>query len=148
MPWTNRGKQRNLEVWVGGGTVPTNLYVALLTSATAVGPDIVTMSSVTEVGTGTGYTQRGFQLTPGATDFDVISINDPSDFAFAQIKDVSWTASGGQLPNGNSARYAALTDDNATPSAAEIYMGWDLGSDRAVSDTQTLTLQNLEFRIT
>lgn len=66
--------------------------------------------------------------------------------ALVQIKDVSWTASGGSIPSsGSGARYAVLTDDNATVGNREVLAYWDLTSDRTVSDGQTLTLQDLEI---
>lgn len=148
MAWTNNGKEQMLLVWVRGVAAETNLYVALLTSATAVGVDTNVMSDVTEVAAGNGYTAGGIQLTPNATDFDVLTVDEPGDYAYAQIKDLVWTASGGNLPSSGAARYAALTDDEGVVANREVYLGWDLGSDRVVSDTQTLTLQNCEFRIT
>ncbi len=148
MAWTNNGKEQMLLVWVGGVAAETNLYMILLTSATAVGVDINTVADVTQVAIGNGYADGGFQLTPGGTDFDVITVDEPGDFAYAQVKDIVWTAQGGNLPSSGAARYCALTDDNTPVSAREVYIGWDLGSDRVVSDTQMLTLQNVEFRIT
>jgi hypothetical protein len=66
-----------------------------------------------------------------------------------QIKDLIWTATGGSLPtSGNGARWAVLTDANATVGNREVWKYWDLVSDRSVSVGQTLTLQNLEARIT
>lgn len=126
----------------------TNYYVALVTSATAPTADINTLSQLTEIAAGNGYTTGGFQLTPGTTDFDSITENDTDDRGEVQIKDVTWTASGGAIPgSGNGARYAVLTDDNGTVGSREVYAYWDLSSDRTVSSGQTLTLQNLELRL-
>jgi len=41
-----------------------------------------------------------------------------------------------------------ITDDNATESSREVWGYWSLGSARTVSDTQQLTLQDLELRLT
>lgn len=132
-----------------GTALPTNYYVALLTSATAPGPDTNLMSDHTQIATGNGYTDGGYSLSKNSTDFDVATEVDASDYALIQIKDIVWTASGGPIPSsGNGARYAVLTDDNATVSAREIYYYWDLSSDRTVSAGQTLTLQDCEIRIT
>lgn len=126
----------------------TNYYVALVTSAAAPTADTNTLSQLTEITAGNGYTSGGFQLTPGTTDFDSITENDTDDRGEVQIKDVAWTASGGAIPgSGNGARYAVLTDDNGTVGSREVYIYWDLSSDRTVSTGQTLTLQNLEIRI-
>ena len=148
MGMTNKGKYRLLGWAFRGDTIPTNLYLALVTSATAPGPDTNTLSDLTEIAAGNGYTTGGYQLTPGSTDFDVHTEDDAEDRAFVQIKDVVWTASGGPIPaSGNGARYAVLLDDNATPGDREVLDYWDLTSDRSVSDGQTLTLQNCEIRL-
>jgi hypothetical protein len=69
-------------------------------------------------------------------------------FPFIQIKDVAWTASGGNIPaSGDGARYAVLTDDNGTVASREVFQWWDLSSDRTVSDSQVLTLQDLQIDI-
>ncbi|MCL4867750.1 MAG: hypothetical protein KJ063_02180 [Anaerolineae bacterium] len=148
MAWTNRGKYKMLGWGLRGVTIPTNFYVALFTSAVAPGPDLNTKSELTEVAAGNGYTAGGIQVTPGATDFDTWTEDDGNDRALIQLRDLVWTASGGNLPgSGSGARYAVLTDDNATQGSRECYFYWDLGADRVVSDGQTLTLQDCELRI-
>lgn len=147
--WTNKGKYRVLEDALRNGTRPTNFYIALVTSATAPTADTNTLSGLTQIATGNGYTDGGYSLTPGATDFDTLTENDTDDRGEIQIKDVVWTASGGSIPaSGSGARYAVLTDDNATVGSREVIYFWDLTSDRTVSTGQALTLQNLEIRIT
>lgn len=79
----------------------------------------------------------------------MLTEDDTSDVAYVQVKDVVWTAAGGALPvSGNGARYAVLLDDNATVGLRQVIAFWDLSSDRSVSSGQTLTLQNLELRLT
>lgn len=147
--WTNKGKFQALGRLFRGVALPTNYYVALVTSAVAPGPDTNTLGDLTEIAAGNGYTTGGIQLSKNSTDFDVITENDTDDRGEIQIKDLVWTASGGNLPSsGNGARYAALTDDNVTVGSREAYNYWDLSSDRTVSSGQTLTLQNCEIRIT
>ena len=46
--------------------------------------------------------------------------------------------------SGSGARYAVITDPNATIGSREVFLYYDLSSDRVVSDGQPLTLQNLE----
>lgn len=146
---TNKGKYRTLEAYLRGGTIPTNFYVVLVTSATAPDADTNTLSDLTQIATGNGYTDGGYQLTPNATDFDTLTEDDSNDKALIQIKDVSWTASGGTIPStGDGARYAVLTDDNGTVSSREVLFYWDLSSDKSVVDGQTLTLKNLEIDVT
>lgn len=148
---TNRGKKLILEYAMGRTAKPTNYYVALVTSATPPSADINTLGELTQIANGNGYnaTAGGYQLTPNSTDFDDSGENDTSDYGWIQVKDVVWTASGGPIPaSGNGARYAVLTDDNATVGSRQVIFYWDLVSDRTVSDGQTLTLQNCEGRIT
>ena len=148
MVWTNKGKASVLEGVYRNAGVPTNFHVALLTSAAAPSADTNTMADVTQIATGTGYADGGIQLARNATDFDVLTEDDANDRGLVQIKDLVWTASGGPLPaSGNGARHAALTDDNASVAAREIWQSWDLVSDRSVSDGQTLTLQDCEIRL-
>ena len=147
--WTNRGAYMALGWIFRAQTIPTNFYLALWTSATAPTADSNLMSDGTEIAAGNGYTSGGYSLTPGATDYDVWTEDDANDRALVQIKDVVWTASGGAIPSsGDGARYAVHTDDDGTVANREVYHYFDLSSDRSVSDTQTLTLQDCEIRIT
>lgn len=147
--WTNKGKMSILDAYFRNNGAPTNFYVALVTSATAPTQDTDTLGQMTEITAGNGYVTGGYSLTPGATDFDVLNEDDTNDRGDIQVKDVVWNASGGPIPSaGNGARYAVLTDDNGTVGSREVYAYWDLTSDRSVSDGQSLTLQNLELRLT
>lgn len=145
--WTNKGKHYIFDQFFRNATEPSSLYVALVTSATAPTADTNTLSQLTEIAAGNGYSTGGFQLTRNSTDFDVLTENDTDDRGEVQIKDVSWTASGGSLPaSGSGARYAVLTDDNGTVGSRLVLAWWDLSSDRSVSTGQTIALQNLELR--
>jgi len=145
--WTNKGKYRFLDWVLRGTTMPTNFYIYLITNATVPDADTNTLSQVTEIATGNGYTETS--LTPGATDFDSITENDTDDRGECQIKDLVWTASGGPIPSsGTGAYYAVLTDDNATEASREILGFFDLTGPVSVSDGQSLTLQNCELRLT
>lgn len=147
MAVTNKGKFRIFNGFFRNTSVPTNFYVALVTSATAPTVDTNTFSELTEIAAGNGYTSGGMSLSRNATDFDSLVENDTNDRAELQIKDLVWTASGGSIPgSGSGARYAVLLDDNVTVSSREVLAWWDLTSDRTVSTGQTLTLQNCEIR--
>jgi hypothetical protein len=147
--WTNKGKMSILDAYFRDAGAPTNFYVMLFTDATAPTADTNTESQLTEIADGNGYTTGGYQLTKNSTDFDVLTEDDTNDRALIQIKDVVWTASGGSIPDsGDGARYVMITDDNATIADREAYQYFDLVSERSVSDGQTLTLQNLEIRLT
>jgi hypothetical protein len=147
--WTNKGKYKVLGWAMRGETIPTNFYVALVTSAVAPAADTNTFTELTEITAGNGYTTGGYELTPNSTDFDVWTEDDGSDLALLEIKDIVWTASGGTIPSADDgARYAVLTDNNGSVSAREVFYYWDLTSNRSVSNTQTLTLQDTTIRIT
>lgn len=147
--WTNKGKAHVLGITFRNATEKTNYYIALVTSAAAPTADTNTLSQLTEITAGNGYTTGGYQLTPNTTDFDTLTEDDSGDKGAVLLKDIVWTASGGSIPgSGSGARYACLIDDNATVGSREVYAWWDLTSDRTVSTDQTLTLQDLELDIT
>lgn len=145
--WTNKGKMRTLQQAFVRTPLPVNFYVALVTSAVAPDADTNTLSQLTQIAAGNGYTSGGFQLTPNATDFDTVVEDDATDVGYVQIKNVAWTASGGPIPaSGGGARYAVLTDDNGTVGSREVYFYWDLVSDTSVTAGGTLTLADLTIR--
>lgn len=138
--FTNKGKAKLLRNFFQSETPPTNLYVYLVTSATAPTADINTLGQLTEI-TETG---KEFSLSLNTTDFDTSvsdSEDDTNDKGVMKIKDCTFA---GPV---TSARYAILVDDNATEGSREVYCYWDLGSDRSVSSGQTLTLQDLEMNL-
>jgi len=142
---TNKGKVRMLEAYFLASGDPTNFFVALVTDAAAPTADTDTLSQLTEIADGNGYTEGGYQINRDGTDFDVLTEADLTDQGIVQVKDVVWTAGGGNIPDsGGGARYAVLTDDNVTVADREIFAYWDLVAPRTVSDGQALTLQNLE----
>lgn len=145
--FTNRGKKLIFDHWFRAATPPTNFYVALCTDATAPSADTNTMSDLTEIAAGNGYTSGGYSLSRNSTDFDTLSEDDANDRAAIQIKDVVWTASGGDIPtSGDGARYAVLTTDEGTIANRQIVAFWDLLTDRTISNGQSLTLANFELR--
>lgn len=139
---TNRYKYM-VPNWVfRGTTLPSNYYIALVTDTPD--EDTNTMSDLTEIAAGNGYTSGGYQLDLNSTDFDVLTEDDTANTGYVEIKDVSWTASGGSIPDsGDGALFAVLTDDDGTVGDREVYAYFDLGSARTVSDGQTLTLQGM-----
>lgn len=146
---TNKGKFRILEEFFRAAGAPTAIYAALITSAAAPTADTDTMTTLTEVAAGNGYTAGGISLARNSTDFDVLTEDDANDKALVQAKDIVWTASGGSLPaSGGGARYMVFTDDNATLGSREVFSFFDLVSDRSVSSGQTLTIQNAEIDLT
>jgi len=149
MLWTNRGKFLMLDWVFHKETMPTKFYIALVTSAVAPTVDINTLGELTQIATGNGYTDGGYELTPGATDFDVMTEDDSGDKALVQIKDIVWTASGGPIPDsGDGARYAVLTDDNGTIANRQVIAAWDLVSDRSATEGHSITLEDCELDAT
>lgn len=146
--FTNKGLYRILEAIFNGGTLPTTFYLALVTSATAPDADTNTLSQLTEIANGNGYTTGGMSLSKNATDFPGLTEDDANNRAQIQIKDAVWTASGGSLPgSGSGARYAVLVDANGTVGSREVWAYFDLASDRSVSSGQTLTLDDPILRL-
>lgn len=142
--WTNKGKYKLLGWGFRAATAPTDYKMALVTNAATPGVDTNTLSELTEIGTGTGYTSGGITVERSATGFDVWTEDDANDRAYVQIKDLVWTASGAGMSN---AYYSVLTDDNATVGSREVYAYFDLTGPLTVSSGQTLTLQDFELRL-
>lgn len=146
--WTNKGKARVLEIALANGSEPTAMYLALVTSATTPTVDTNTKSELTELANGSGYVTGGIILTRNATNFPTVE-DDAADRGSIDIPDQAWTASGGPIPaSGGQARWAILTDDNATQGSREVWYWFDLGSDRTVSDSQVLTISNMLIYLT
>ncbi len=147
MLWTNRGKFLMLDWVFHAQALPTNMYVALITDAIEPTVDINTFGELTEITAGNGYTTGGYQLTPGAGDFDVMTEDDTGDKALVQIKDIVWTAAAGPIPSaGDGARYAILTDDNGVVANRQVIAAWDLLTPTSCTDTHTITLQDCELQ--
>lgn len=151
--WTNRLRNNVLEHYFRAANTPEQnaFMVALMVGASNVpSADHNTWSDVnsSQVATGNGYTSGGYELTRNATDFDVLTEDDTNNRALIQCKDIAWTATGGTLPaSGSGARWAWLMDKHATPGSRDLCGWFDLVSARQVSSGQTLTLQDVEFRI-
>ena len=147
--WTNKGKYHVLNVVFRNATEKTNYYIALCTDATAPTAATNTLGQLTEIADGQGYTTGGFQLTPNATDFDVLTEDDTNSKALIQVKNVTWTATGGSIPaSGDPIRYAVLIDDNATVGSREVYAWWDLYPTRTAATSEVITLSDLELDLT
>lgn len=148
MPWTNRGKFEAVKVLFQGQAAPTNFFARLFTNATAptVDTNLTTDAGLTEIANGNGYVAgTGIQLTRNATDFENAVEDDTNDWGQVEIKDLVWTASGGPIPaSGNGARWLLLC---GAAGAANVWMYFDLVSDRTVSDGQPLTIADAILRL-
>ncbi len=142
--FTNHGKYTVLNYAFLDSTEPTYFYVALVTTQPRA--DTNTLSDLTEVANGNGYTTGGAQITRDSTGFDVISEDDVGNRSYVQLKNVSWSAVGGSIPaSGSAPRYAVLLDDNATVGSRIVLGYWDLGSDRTTTVGNVLALADLEL---
>lgn len=147
--WTNRGKKLILDSYFRGATAPTTFYIALVTSATSPTADTNTLSDLTEIAAGNGYTTGGIAVARNSTDFDTLTEDDSSDFVSVLVLDETWTASGGSIPtSGAGARWAVLTDDNATVANRQVILWFDLTSARTIPNGAFLTLQDSGAKLT
>lgn len=151
MAWTNRGKLRAFEILFRSATAPTSFYVALVTNDVPPTASTTVFSALTEItpDSGGGYVSGGAQITRGdgtsGVGFDVMT---EAATTLTQIEDIVWTAAGSSLPlSGNGARWAVLLDANGTVGSREVWMYWDLVSDRTVSIGQPLTLVDTQITI-
>lgn len=153
---TNVGKQRLLELALrdtqdsaAADTAP--LFLALSDSTTAPSSTSTVFSGLTEITAGNGYTSGGDVVTRDGsilTEWDSLS-DTAGDYGRIRLKDMVWTASGGSIPgSGNGAFYAVLLDDNVTVGSRQIYAWFDLTTARTITSGSTLTLQDIEIRLT
>jgi len=158
---TNKGKAWILETVFrkqrnASGTLSDVMYIALVTSSNVPNADDTTWADLnsTEIAVGNGYTAGGTALALGTTDFDTVISDadaDTNDYGYIRLKDISWSASGGSIPDSGTASYAVLMDNAggaADNTANKLIAWWDLGGTRSVSAGQTLSLQDLEIRLT
>lgn len=139
---TLRGLRRLLGIGFQGATPPTKFYLALIQAAPAPSALTTVMSGLTQVANGNGYVSGGVALNRDAVDFDVLTEDTTGLTVYMQIRDVSWTASGGSIA---SAAYAVLTDDHATINSREVWAYWPFGAARTITVGRTLPLADLEI---
>lgn len=149
--WTNKGKYIVMGCFFRASTLPARFYVALCSTTAGKLPtaDSNTLSDLQEISTGNGYWYGGSTVTRDKTGWDTLTEDDTNDRAYVRIKDLTWTASGGNIPKslvGSGARYAVLLDDNATVAKRRVLAWWDLGSLRTLTSGNSMTLQDLELR--
>lgn len=143
--WTDKGVARMMDITFRGATAPTTFYLFLATNASTPGTTTNFKSELTEIVADNGYTAGGVAVPRNnTTGFNTLNEADP---VVLQLADVVYTALGGSIPaSGAGARWAILTDDNVTLAAREVWAFFDLGSDRTVSDGQSLTIQAAELQ--
>ena len=153
---SNRGKYALLGVYfrTEAALTPTGFNIALITDAgigTGTAPVAPTASnaltwaalSANEIPVNNGYVAGGIAITRTSSDFTTFTEDDANNRAIIGIRDIVWTAAGGNLPSsGTGARYAVLMDNTTSKNVFAIF---DLGANRVVSDTQSFTLRNIEY---
>lgn len=134
--------------WFRGVNVPTTFYVGLATATITPTVDTNTLSQLSEIAAGDGYTAGGIAVARSAVAWDVLTEDDTLDKALVQAADIVWTPSGGPIPaSGLAATYALLLDDNATVGSRDVLAYATLvPGPVSASDGQPITLQNLEFQ--
>jgi hypothetical protein len=143
---TNRGKRRFLEWPLNALALPTNFFAALFTAANSPTATTSTRSSLTEVAAGNGYTAGGISLSKNATDFPSITQDDTNNLAKILVRNLTWTASGGDLPADDvGARWMCLC--SGTAGTDDIISYWDLGASRVVTNTQQLQVNAAEIDV-
>ena len=140
---TNRGKKLLQTYAFGSTSAPSTYYGLLCSDSTTPTNQTNTISDLSEIPNGNGYTTGGVSITRG-TDF-TITEDDTNNLGKVVLKTLLWTASGGSLPaSGNGARWLVLTDDS-TPK--NIIAWFDLVSNRSVSVGQSLSILASEIDI-
>jgi len=152
---TNTGKIRILELAFTNeqsDSSPTTapFYIALTTSAASFDAETSAFDTSTEIVSGNGYTAGGEEIAGDTSGFDALLIDTASAYGRIQFKDLVWNAdTGGSIPgSGDGAFYAVLTDTSATLGSREVYAWFDLTSARTIQSGGSLTLQDIEIRLT
>lgn len=137
--WTNRGKLKFLQRLHAGTSLPSNFYVALVTSTPS--PDTNVLGDLSQINTGNGYSSGGVQVGLDTTDWTGATEDDTNVKAKIKLTDAIFAASGGAIPNGGSnPTYAVLTDDNGTVANREVLYYWSLKTDTYIKDGSRLRL--------
>lgn len=127
-------------------TYTVEVFTGAETIHIAPGPRTVTLSELVEIDAGNGYTAGGISLDRNSTDFNVLTEDLTNLLSYLRIKDVTWSATGGEIPiTGLPARYMVLTDDNVTLGDRFIMAYLDLLGDVTISDTQTYTVKEAQL---
>ncbi len=148
MPFTTRGAALMDDYSFRAATRPTHFYLALCKASAPPTGATKTLADLAEIAAGHGYTSGGYQLNPNSTDFPAITENDTRLLTDCDIKTVTWTASGGDIPaSGAGALYVVLTTDEVTVSTRQVIWYATFRSVRTILSGQTLTLSGETMRI-
>jgi hypothetical protein len=124
-------------------------YMALSDSTATFSVTSTTFDTTSEIATGNGYTGGGDTIGRDTTDWDTLAIDTASNYGYIRLKDIVWTASGGNIPDtGLGASYAVLLGNDTAVGSRQIYAWFDLTQAREVGPGALLTLQDVEIRLT
>jgi hypothetical protein len=147
--WTNRGKKAALAAFLRGTAISGSAFrLVLCTSANTPTVDTNTLSELTEVAAGNGYTSGGIAVAQSAVGWPTLTEDDTNDSAIAEALAAIWTASGTGIPfSGSGPRWAVLTDANGTLGSREVFAFFDLVVTRTLTAGSTLQLDcSLELK--
>lgn len=150
MPVTNRGKLLLLQLALKNTGISAQFYFALMPSgATSPTVDTNTLSELTELPAGNGYTAGGLAVARTSGGFPTFTENDTTDIAEVTIADQVWTASGGTLPSSGlgPGTWLLLTDE-ATPGNRQVIAYDTITPVATVSSGQTYTVSGAKISLT
>lgn len=121
----------------------------------APGVDTNTLSELSEIAAGNGYTSGGVALSRDSSGFPTLTEDDTNNRADLVAANGVYTASGGPIPaSGAGAAYEVITDDNVTVGNREVLQvsdlngitGHPMGTTHSVSAGQSFTVQSVTIR--
>ena len=129
------------------GSVPANFYAALVTGATAPSATINTLGQLHEIPNGNGYTSGGQILNHSAIDFLNLVEDDSSGFGSIDVKDLTWTAAGGNLPaSGDPIRYMVITTNEGTIADRQVIAWHDFTGNITATINQEIICSAGKFK--
>lgn len=141
MAMTNRGSYRRNLSFFRGESTPTKFYVAYCTDGTPPTRATNTLGQLTQIATGNGYVNGGFELARSNVGWPTINEDDGDNVVELIMANQVLTADGGTIPStGSPISYLVLTDDNETVANREVLAYWAYsGGTYQISDGATLT---------
>lgn len=137
---TDAGKKILLDNSFKGTSAAADYHLILISDTSGVDRDLTTLSGVTEIPNGNGYTTGG--KTIAYSDITTTDVGGTPG-AKAVISDQQWDATGALPASGNGARYAVLAD--GTASSDTIIAWFDLTEARTLTNGQFLKLSGCEL---
>lgn len=148
MPFTTRGLKLMFDWSFRTATRESFFHLVLITSASVPTAATKTMSELTQIASGNGYSTGGFTLNANSTDLNVLIEDDGASLTYIGLKNIAWTASGGPIPSsGSGASHVVLTTSEPNPANWQVIWYQSLNGTRTVSSGNTLQLTGIQARI-